>query len=344
MNERILLSSWPADRLEAVPECTLCGAPERDKLYDGLTDESFLTATGLWTLWRCRKCRSAWLDPRPDQTSIGFAYARYYTHGSPGHPEKTVSFTQKLGNGYRNFRYGAKMRSAIKLGALAAFAAPVLRGRIDNSFRYLLKVKEGQSARLLDVGCGSGDFLAMAANAGWTTFGTEPDEFSRDRARASGLDVRATISEFAGEPRFDAITLSHVIEHVPDPVRTLRDCRERLKPGGFLYLATPNLESVGHQIYGRHWRGLETPRHLVLFNRNSLTDALAIAGFIRPKYRSSNDALRFIVEQSRRMAAGFDPYDPAAPGIGRFPTPIEKVRAWLPGRNSEFLIVTANRP
>jgi 2-polyprenyl-3-methyl-5-hydroxy-6-metoxy-1,4-benzoquinol methylase len=103
-------------------------------------------------------------------------------------------------------------------------------------------------------------------------------------ARSNGAEILAAdISELGAncEAFFDAITLSHVIEHVHDPVDTLIRCHRMLKPGGYLWLETPNADSVGYELYGRYWRGLEPPRHLVIFNSAALEMTLARAGFER---------------------------------------------------------------
>lgn len=88
----------------------------------------------------------------------------------------------------------------------------------------------------------------------------------------------------AVESRFDVITLNHVIEHVSDPIELLRSCYRLLKLGGQLWLQTPNIDSLGSRRYGRHWRGLEPPRHLVLFDPVSLRSALHQAGFQRGSF------------------------------------------------------------
>src|SRR5262249_46527812 len=78
---------------------------------------------------------------------------------------------------------------------------------------------------------------------------------------------------------FDAIILNHVIEHVPDPITLLTDCRRVLKPGHPLVATTPNLDSAGHRRFGANWRGIEPPRHLHLFSVTSLRAAAGQAGF-----------------------------------------------------------------
>jgi SAM-dependent methyltransferase len=82
-----------------------------------------------------------------------------------------------------------------------------------------------------------------------------------------------------GTDTFDAVTLHHVIEHVPDPARTLNECRRVLKRGGRLVVSTPNAASLGHREFGQDWRGLETPRHLHVFSMNAMHRILRTAGF-----------------------------------------------------------------
>jgi SAM-dependent methyltransferase len=75
------------------------------------------------------------------------------------------------------------------------------------------------------------------------------------------------------------MTLSHVIEHVHDPVDTFRNCYERLNPGGELTMETPNIQSYGRDRFGAWWRGMECPRHLVILNAASIEALYKKAGF-----------------------------------------------------------------
>jgi len=104
-------------------------------------------------------------------------------------------------------------------------------------------------------------------------------------------------------PGYRHITLSHVIEHVHDPLKLLRQCFELLAPGGRLWLQTPNLRSLGHAVFGPAWRGLEPPRHLVLFDRATLMAALAGAGFRETEFRAHPCVTLYMWQQSRQIAA-----------------------------------------
>jgi SAM-dependent methyltransferase len=116
---------------------------------------------------------------------------------------------------------------------------------------------------------------------GWTATGIDVDPVAVARAQERGLDVvNCGLSELnAQDRRFDAITISHVIEHVHDPRGLLRDARRLLKPGGYFWIETPNIDAWGHRTFGRHWRDLDPPRHLQIFHLALLKDLLLEAGF-----------------------------------------------------------------
>lgn len=116
---------------------------------------------------------------------------------------------------------------------------------------------------------------------GWEVFGVEPDPRSAEHARAAGLDVRPGPLRMCGlsEASFDAVYLSHVIEHMHEPIEALRFCRGLLRPGGKIAILTPNYDAAGRIRFGALWRGLEPPRHLVLFTEQSLWQALKKSGF-----------------------------------------------------------------
>jgi predicted SAM-dependent methyltransferase len=148
------------------------------------------------------------------------------------------------------------------------------------------------------------------ARAGWEVQGIEPDASAAAVARASGVPVLDTPLEEAplSPGSFDAVTLNHVIEHLYDPIDALRIVRDLLQPGGVIWIATPNLESRGHDRYGPHWIGLDPPRHLALFTHSSLSHAVESAGFKALRYVDDYSAER-VFPCSATVAAGEDPRD-----------------------------------
>lgn len=306
---------WPADGLETVPVCPACGSASRRPLYRDLSDKVFFCAPGRWALYACEGCLSAYLDPRPSPASIHLAYRSYYTHSRRRRQDDAElgglrRLMRALANGYRNHRYGSDFRPASALGRVLMPLLLPLRRSLDGELRYLPPLRPG--VRLLDVGFGNAAFLDVARRAGWQVAGADPDPRVVARARGEGFEVREggieAYADAAGG--FDAITLGHVIEHVHQPLAVLRAAHALLRPGGCLYLDTPNVEAAGHRRYREHWRGLEVPRHLVLFSATALQDMLREAGFGRVERHCHSEILAGLSAKSEAIAAGRDPYAP----------------------------------
>ena len=138
-----------------------------------------------------------------------------------------------------------------------------------------------RGGRLLEVGCGGGDSLALLQELGWDAEGVDFDPEAVANARAKGLRVRQGDLAGQGYPSssFDAVIASHVIEHVPDPEALLVEALRVLRPGGTLVLYTPNAASLGRRHYREDWRGLEPPRHLHVFTPQALSALTRRAGF-----------------------------------------------------------------
>ncbi|MGH8069660.1 MAG: class I SAM-dependent methyltransferase [Candidatus Entotheonellia bacterium] len=259
------------------------------------------------------------MDPRPTPQTIGLAYTSYFTHQPPSVSSHRVStwlgrFKAALRNDYLQRRYGAVFAPRILLGRVAVYMAIARRLSIDRHFRHL----PAPQGRLLDVGCGNGDFLVTARSLGWEPWGIDPDREAVAAARAAGLRVAQGGFPNTGMPEgyFDAVTMNHVIEHLHDPVGALREMRRVLKPGGTIWIATPNLNSLGTRHYGGNCLSLDPPRHLVLFTTGSLKVACAHAGFFITGVRRSLHAA-WIFSASERLARGGLPLQSTSVAIPR---------------------------
>lgn len=307
--EAHLSASWPLEHLEYVVRCPVCDASRRDAELQDLEDRTFGTAPGKWTLYRCLECHARYLDPRPDAKSIHLAYENYYTHGfatadAPSTGSKWLQVA--LTNGYRNHLFGTRFQPSLGIAPVVAPLFGKRAARIRAEARGIEKLR-GTDRRILDVGCGSGQFLAFAKQMGWQPYGVEPDPVAADVARRLGIDVLANHVPDLNQAYanwFDAVTLSHVIEHAHNPIEMLVHCRRVLKPGGYLWLETPNIDSAGYEFFGRHWRGLETPRHLVLFSSQSLRVALQKSGFEQVSILPCIDATKHMFRRSAIQQAG----------------------------------------
>lgn len=121
-----------------------------------------------------------------------------------------------------------------------------------------------------------------------------------------GVHLRVgTVEDVAPDDRFDAVTLNNIIEHVPDPVATLRRSWELLAPGGCLVVLTPNAASLDHPNFGVRWRGLEPPRHLYLFSAASLAEVATRAGAEGAVVRATPRAVPFIWASSGNAPGSF---------------------------------------
>ncbi len=347
--ERKNVSDWPDEDLEAVSECPVCGSERREVLHRGLIDRVFFCAPGVWDLYRCLACTSAYLDPRPTLASIGRAYSRYFTHSgewreAPEHLSPLRRMLRALSNGYFNDRFGTDFVPAHPLGAWLAWLTPIKRGELESAGRHLPKARPGQS--LLDVGCGNGIFLDFARHAGWQAQGIDFDAEAVACCIRKGLAVQKGGIEILADQKecFDWITLSHVIEHVHNPVGLLQACHHLLKPGGGLWIETPNLDAQGHRDFGPAWHALDSPRHLILFTRTSLIEALRAVGFqdiadapFRPLYKD-------LSHKSQAIAEGRDPYQKPAPRRPALRSLMADWRGWQNPTLREFATLTAKKP
>lgn len=248
--------------------CLLCGAAG-NILHENLEDLLFGVA-GHWRMRRCqeRDCGLAWIDPLPSEERLNAAYSGYHTHHLPARP----NIMRKA------------MRATYR--SLQRFT-PFLESSVPLESMFLNGISPG---RLLDVGCGSGTFLSQMSKSGWSVEGLETDAAAARIARElSGIPVKMGTIECAGYPAesFDAVTLSHVIEHVADPVAVLRECWRVLRSGGAITVTTPNLESLAHTHFHSCWRGLEPPRHLQVFSMASLRKCAVDAGIPKPRLSTS---------------------------------------------------------
>jgi len=302
---------WPAEHLETLEACPLCGDIRRSLLHGDLQDTAFGISPGVWSLWRCGGCRAAYLNPRPTVETIGRAYSNYYTHLAKGvNPELSTSpliknIRQLIGNGYTNKKFGTRRFPASVLGYYLISFLIRKKRKIDRIFRHLEVEANIKNRKLLDVGCGSGDFLVQAEKCGWSALGVDFDEkaitVARSRGATAYLGPIETLADQSGA--FDVITLSHSLEHLHDPKAALNLCWKLLNPGGVLWIETPNIDSLGYQYFGGNWRGIEAPRHLVIFNKHSLTSALLDVGFNNVEWKRQDNLREGIFKSSEVLEA-----------------------------------------
>ena len=146
---------------------------------------------------------------------------------------------------------------------------PIAGARCEDLLRWFSGFGAGRE--VLDVGCGLGQFIEVANRCGWKAEGLELSRGAVDFARRQGLAVR-DLDFLSGEIEpnsFDLVTLFEVIEHVPSPAKFLKRAGEVVRPGGLVYLTTPNFASLDRLISGKHFKIIHS-EHLTYFTPRSL--------------------------------------------------------------------------
>jgi 2-polyprenyl-3-methyl-5-hydroxy-6-metoxy-1,4-benzoquinol methylase len=296
------IPTQPCSGIGVIPRlfCPLCSC-EGEVLYSELVDWLY-SVPETWGTRRCSTCAVAWLDPQPVANDVQRLYSHYCTHDAN-----------------RSMTWIGQLQHAISECVLARLGYPVncpkgivprLLSRLPSAERVavlsVLALPASSAGSLLDVGCGSGQFIARMRSFGWKVSGIDPDPAAVSYGQSQGLDVRSgTISDLPETACYDAITLSHVVEHVADPVDLLRECGKRLRPGvGRLIITTPNINSLGHALFRKYWRGLEVPRHFILFSPAGMRDCVERAGLSLQSLSTETRLAQMIYRQSACARAG----------------------------------------
>lgn len=312
-------------RAEPQPDCVVCGA-RGIASYENLVDR-FFGAPGRWSFWRCSdpRCAMLWLNPRPLESDIWKAYRDYYTHDDvvAAKSSRGVFRTPLQAIKYSYIRSRLHYSdSAVtwreRMVAVLAYLDPTRRADTDFPLKYLPYETRG---RVLDLGCGSGDLIGRMRAFGWQAEGIDADPEAVRAARRKGLEVSAGTlhQEKFPEASFEAVVMSHVIEHVHHPLGLLKEVRRILSPAGRLVIATPNSHSLGHRMLGARWPFLDPPRHLQVFTLRALQSIVHAAGFeqarvcteirtaaaMLPRAEKSH-ALGRLVEYGENFALHFD--------------------------------------
>jgi 2-polyprenyl-3-methyl-5-hydroxy-6-metoxy-1,4-benzoquinol methylase len=274
---------WLKGEIEVLSECPICQCKKSLIKFDSLIDMMMHKSIDKWILNECSECAVAYLSPRPNKESIHKAYANYYTHeeGSDTFKKGSVSvFINYLKRVVYNVKYKREYQFKEYILYLLIVILYPVHLFLDAKIRHIGPLDNNKN-RLLDIGCGNGDFLVFANNLGWDSTGLDVDKGAINTALSNGLNVKlGGIESLNKDELFDMITLSHVIEHVYNPVELIQECYKHLSPGGKLWLETPNVNSIGLNVYKEYWRGLEPPRHLILYNVRALSKLLNDVGFI----------------------------------------------------------------
>ena len=339
-------SNIEKELLEHIEDCPVCGRSIIQNMYKDLEDCQYNTK-GLWNLNECMDCHSAYLNPRYNQQSIINAYNTYHTHETKqekkeGGSNLMPSLKKSIISNYIKCRYLGTLSIKGLLSLWLLLFIPSVRNAVNNQYRNMPILKRGY--RLLDVGFGNGEFLDIAKSLGWDTYGIDIDDKVVKNASLRGHDViKVQIDSWKTNKKFDYITLSHVIEHVHDPSAIISAAYRLLTPNGKLWIETPNINSCSHIKHGRKWRGLEAPRHLVLFNHTSLSNLLIKNGFKKVSIKKRNNLKVFEWMDWQSTADDSDVNIKIKSRLTIIKKTLLVIKVFLNLRRSEFITVVASK-
>lgn len=225
-------------KIERLTKCPLC----KSGLFLNHTEiTDFAVSKESFILCKCTKCQLVFTNPRPTETAIQpyYDFPEYYSHNNEG-----KSLTSVI--------YGQVRNLAI-------------------SKKYKLVESLNTEKSILDIGCGTGDFLKYVQDKGWTVKGLEPNKKARTQASEKlGVKVLKSLEKLDEKQKFGVITLFHVLEHIHELKKGLKYIINSLLSNGYIIIAVPNHESKDAEKYGKYWAGWDVPRHLYHFNDSSI--------------------------------------------------------------------------
>lgn len=220
-------------------KCPWCES-ERTQIHLWLKDE-FLTKEE-FQIYECLRCGLLFTEPRPSKDKIGEYYKsqEYYSH-----QENKKGFIPKL-------------YESIKL--------------INIKHKYKIATKGVKVGKMLDIGCGVGDFLHRAEQNGWDCTGVEPSEEAKTIAqkRIKAKIIPGNDLEKIPNETYDVITMWHVLEHVDDIKWQVAQLQRLIKKEGRIIIAVPNYKSYDAKFYKDKWAAYDVPRHLNHFNKETI--------------------------------------------------------------------------
>jgi SAM-dependent methyltransferase len=236
----------------AVDQASDQDVAERDCPACGATTAVSIGDKEGYLVLACRRCACLYVRPEPTSQQLDELYSTYSYNKDYQVPDFLQEQARRIVHRFRPFR---------------------------------------RTGSLLDVGCGAGEFLRAAQQQGWDALGLEVSGAAVALVRSKGLSAHEgdfLSAEIA--KNLDVVIMSELIEHLPNPREFLERAFEILRPGGLLYMTTPNGRSLSRLVMGLDWSVISPPEHLQLFNVSALSRLLRRCGFhhVRVESRGLN--------------------------------------------------------
>ena len=256
--------------------CEICGCTDFKSLFKGR--DKLIGTPGIFTLVRCRRCGVEFLNPQPSYLELEKYYDpdKYYSLKGIDKDSFKTKFKICLYQLYftKNNNYIFKLLfSPIKF---------MIRSTI---------IKE--NLKLLDVGCGSGQFLYEMKQLNLRPHGIEIGDF--DESEDLNIKNTTLLNAKYKDNYFDLITMNHVLEHVHNPTQTLKEIHRILKVNGTFIIGIPNTNSLTRKLFNKNWLAYDIPRHLFNYSDNLIIHLLEKHKFKIRKVRYNSRPNQFVM-------------------------------------------------
>jgi len=227
-------------------KCFLCGSNDVNKILE-CKDYRFNLSKDVFELVQCKKCGLIYINPMPVADELKKYYPEnYYNQGT---------LSNKI------IRIYSILMEKIKVYEISYYK---------------------NSGKILDVGCGTGDFLFSFNKNKWDRYGVDVSKEACEIAKSKlggNIYNNDLIKCKFPEKYFDVITLNHVLEHFEDPLIEMKEIFRILKDDGILFIRVPNIESIQFRMTREYWLHLDVPRHLFFYSKKTLEKLLNKAKF-----------------------------------------------------------------